>query len=167
MAKTISGLTQCGKWHWSDKIMIQYTRQVNGKIFMFSVVTEKNRERMSREHSVARNTHVARIAESKPNASPVPRRTVIEAWRQEACQHPTKTTNQINNIKYIIAVTWRNILHLLAPSYFTPSHFVLNYVFFFFRNQSSLYGCETWSLTMIEERMLNVWEYGAEENIWA
>ena len=71
---------------------------------MFSVVNEKNHERMSREHSVARNTHIART-DSKPNASPVPRRTVIEAPKRQTCQHPAKTTNQINNIKYIIAAT--------------------------------------------------------------
>jgi len=29
-----------------------------------------------------------------------------------------------------------------------------------------LYGCETWSLTLREERKLRVLEYGVEENIW-
>ena len=31
-----------------------------------------------------------------------------------------------------------------------------------------LYGCETWSLTLREERRLKLfWEYGVEESIWA
>ena len=30
-----------------------------------------------------------------------------------------------------------------------------------------LYGCETWSLTLMEERMLRVFDkHGVEENIW-
>ena len=29
-----------------------------------------------------------------------------------------------------------------------------------------LYGCETWSLTLQEERKLRVFEHGVEENIW-
>ena len=71
---------------------------------MFSVVTEKNHERMSRKHSVARNTHVART-EFKPNASPVPRRSLIGERKRQACQHLVTITNQINNMKHIIAAT--------------------------------------------------------------
>ena len=29
-----------------------------------------------------------------------------------------------------------------------------------------LYGCETWSLILREERKLRLFEYGVEENIW-